>query len=236
MTNIKIKLSLLLLYSAINVNGQGYVGGDTGKGTQISTVPGGIVQEMNLSEPKTEGNTYLFQNWVSADITLSDGKLITGLPIRYDLYNNGLEIKTSNNIRFLSAIRIKEFNYYNELGIEVTLINPLSIVNINPEIPSSFLKIEGQGKWSLYQQKYVKLIKSNYNAALDMGNRNNKMIIESQFILSNDKVAFIVKGNKRNFSRNFEDPELVYSFLKDNKLNLNELHDLKSVLVFLNSQ
>jgi hypothetical protein len=236
MANIHYIFSLvtLTLFVNIKVSGQTYTGGDPGKGSQMSTVPGGIVQEFGLTEPNTVGNTYLYDDWLMGDIVLSDDKSIKNLPLRYDLYNNGVEIKTIDQIKFIPGIRVKKIDLYLVTGEVVRLMSPLPIIRVNPNVESTFLEVQTIGVWSLYKQTYLAIIKGNYNAALDLGERDNKIIKKSKYIIIKEDKVVLVEMNKKKFSKNFENQKEVFSFLKDRRLNLKYEEDLHKLLAFLN--
>ncbi len=232
---------LLLLFIGYNfclpkiLLSQSMAGGLPGKGIDMNTVPGGVVSEIKFSEPITVGNTYLNDQWILANIELYSGQVIEQFPVKYDLANNQIEIKASPELKYLNGIRVKRFTLMEESGIKRVFIN---LLEYKPENRSytGFVEVIYDNNWVLLERIYTELIEGTYNAVLDIGERNNKIVKKSNYFISNGKQLFPVERNKKKFSSQFSNPKMLLKFIKNNNIQLKSAADLSRLVDFLSEQ
>lgn len=233
----KVLIGIVCVCSPIYLLAQDVVGGVSGKGMDMNARPGGIVQEVPLEEPKLLGNTYLSDNWYRGTLFLFSGHKIENYLLRYDIKNHVVEIRIEDEdkVKVLQGIRIEKFEWYNaELDQRETFINS-SI--IDPAISSSFFKILSKGdKIDLLMRYQVKLIKGNYVQALDMGERDNKLVKVKKFYFQIGKRLIEAPNKKKKLEPLFPDSyDEIKSYVKSENLRLKEEESLIKLTEFINN-
>lgn len=66
-----------------------------------------------------EGSTYIEDEWRLGRILLKDGSTIADVPLKYDIKNGLMEIKTETEIKVLEKARIEKFKWINNLLVFV---------------------------------------------------------------------------------------------------------------------
>jgi hypothetical protein len=170
-----------------------------------------------LTPGETIGDSYWSSEWSSTNIVLFKGeKVINGILTRYDILNNGLEVKVDDDVRFLPAALIKAY-VIRDNDIARTFVNGSSI---DPAYPF-LLEVLADGKMALLKRTRIQIKNADYNEALDLGSRNNRLLKESilYYAMGNEITELpksksrlrsqmeklgIISGNHRNAKLNDE--------------------------------
>jgi hypothetical protein len=142
----------------------------------IEVPPGSIV-----------GDPYLNQEWRSANLLLyKQDKVIINVPVRLDVYNFGLEVKTNEGIRFIDGAMVKNFECRDLPERESKLyINTKEYSSMQPHL-SGFFEILSEGKQQLLKLTVVRIKKPDYNVALNVGSRDTKIYKVTNYYLANE--------------------------------------------------
>ncbi|SKC79276.1 hypothetical protein [Ohtaekwangia koreensis] len=231
-----VGLSLLILLTDLSANAQSVVGDLPGKGLDIQTGPGGFVTQLPLAPAETKGDVYLNSDWAVADIKIfnQQGEL-KQVPIRIDLKANEVEINTQNQVKILSGIKVDRILITNNKTGSIDKYINAKKYKLNGVSANGFVKVLDSAKWQLFVKPQLKLVQSNYVAALDAGDRNDKWVKEEVYFFSKDSNLYQVYSSTKKFSQQFgENANKVQGFIKTNKLNLKNYKDLFGLFNYLN--
>jgi hypothetical protein len=197
---------------------------------------GDILYGIPLPEGKVLGDTYLDTLWRNANILLYDKeKLIEGYPVRYDIYLDELEIKGKNGIKVLTGNKIKSFVWMDYFtNSPVYFINGKAFRNESDVPFTGFLQVLSEGPVPLLKRTYIDIKKADYNIALNVGSRDDKILKKNKFYaLMNDKVIEL-PGSRKKFVSLFNDDKLE-EFIRDNNLTTSKEEHLQIIFDHYNS-
>ena len=229
-----ILLSLLIVFSSSALFSQNSIGGNETRGMDMNTYPYGTIAEIGFISSKTIGSYYLNDNWLIGSIKLTSGEDISDYPLKLDLENNYVEIKTDKGIKILQGRRVKNFSWFD--GVSTREFININEVDSKEAHSDGFLQILETGDdWSLYKKYSTKLVEGNYIAALDAGNPNNKIVKNEDYLLSNTEQVFELPKSKKKFASLFAGKEEeVLDYIKENRINLKDEKDLIKLIEFVN--
>lgn len=232
-----ITIPALLCITLANAYGQQSVMGNIpGKLIDVKTGSNAVVTQLAMAPPTTNGDVYLHSDWALANITLSDEKTqLTGYPVKLDLKTNNLEIRYDNQVKLLPARRIREFVLLRNNGVREKFVNASKYV-LNESPIEGFLHVVDTGKWALLKKTDLKMIESSYNAALDVGQRDHRLVKDERSFFSRGNTLYEIDLSLKKFCKQFIGHESAISkFIKEEKLSLKKADDLHALLVFLNT-
>lgn len=175
----------------------------------------------------SEGSPYL-DDWKLADIHLRNDKTISGLMIRYNVYSDQM-LYLENDVAYTIGApdSISEILLSNKVFIyrEYRKAN---------KTKKGFFELIFKGKVSLLIKYEIEFIRANYNVALNSGNKNDRLILEQQFYLQQEKQ--IVPLDKRDrFFEVFQDKnKAVSDYMNKEKLSIKKQQDVIKILTYYN--
>lgn len=200
--------------------------------------PGNIL-ELPRKPPKTDGTYMLYDEWIEGEVVLINEQAVKRVPLKYDLYNNWLEIKTSDDVKICPSTFLSKFIINDDLGKERTFLNIRQFRSSeNENLEGVFREIVSfpNKEIMLVARPYAFIKEATYVPALDMGTRNNKVIKkEAYYIISNGMYQKLPK-NKKDFFKVFqEDSNKVQQYATVNKLSFKKESGIKKLLEFYDS-
>lgn len=231
-----VLLFLVAFVSMINLKAQSYVGGSAANGTQMNTAPLGTVETVDLREfnPKITHH-YLNEEWSAGEITLQGGQVIKNYPMRYDLLNNLMEIKTENQVKVLQGFKIDSFSFTSLLGTRDLYVTEIKAKDGTP-VKGVFELVEDGKEWDLLSKVTIKILPPNYNKVLDAGSQEEKKVLKHDYYFYDGQTMVEVGRSKKKFANQFAAPlqEKVLSCIKKDKLSLKKEEDLLQINKCLN--
>lgn len=199
--------------------------------------PGQLIREVKLPPPKTEGNVYLDDNWHFGNFAMKGTALYNGFLLRYDLRHQNLEIKIDDEIRICVVSMLDEFYFIDKSTNQNSHFISLDKIENSFVIGhKGIIKILADNKVKLYKNYFLETQKANYSPALDMGNKDNKIIKKSSYYLAVDntivKLSTSLKKNKAAFGTYFSKIE---TYSKKNKLRLKNEQDMIALVNYYNT-
>lgn len=200
------------------------------------TFPGGIVEVSGLPPASTEGTTYIYDSWNLGSVALKSQQSLKNIPIRYDLYNNYLEISSDKGIKVIYSEKIKYFEWLNSLGKTEIYYN-VDAFKSDEEISGSFFEIIINGKLILTALKEVEYVSPHYNQALDAGHEEARYISKENFYyIDEERTATKIPRKKKEFYKIFGDSNVeMESYIKSKKFSIKERYALKKIFEHYNS-
>lgn len=187
-----------------------------------------LITELPPAPPSTIGDYYLESDWLHGDIYLKEDVKLESLYFRYNAKDNYFEIKTETEIKILPGKRVNNFSWTNNQNeFDGEYVNAAQY-NSNGTTMNTFFRVVEEDKFDLLVGNRFKLVPGNYNTALNVGEKNDKIIKEEVFYIGSDNKLMEVDLNKKKFTKDLEkfSGKDLSSFIKSNKINPKNPQDL----------
>lgn len=197
------------------------------------TFPGGIVEISELPPPKTKGSTYIYDTWNLGSIALKSEKSVRNIPLKYDLYNNYLEVSSDKGIKVIYSEKIKYFEWLNAAGKTETFYN-VDEFSTAEEINGSFFEVLHGGKFILAAIKEIDYVSPHYNQALDAGNEEGRYVTKEKFYyIDQNNFARKIPKKKKNFYKIFGDTATdIETYMKSKNYGLKDKYELIKIFEY----
>lgn len=192
------------------------------------TNPNSMVFGVPLPPGEVEGNYYLNSDFRKANFELATStKVYENFLIRYDLRSNLIEINYEDGIRGLDGNKVKYFDLEN-IGGYARYINAAEIKGTGEDLPKNlFLQVLVEDDIPLYRYEDIYVKKADYNIALNVGSRNDKILKKPVYLtVVGGNVVEIRKGKKSNiFTLIPEKEKELRALAKTEKIKVREEED-----------
>jgi hypothetical protein len=189
--------------------------------------------------PKTlVGDPYLDSAWQNASILLyNTEKLLEGYPVRYDLIQQEMEVRSKSGIKVIEGKKIKSF-----VWIDLLSKTPKYFINARDYKTTDGGQIEGffcvvsDGKLPLFRltESYIK--KATYSVQFDVGAKDDKVVKKEKLYYALDGKVIQVPASRKKLLPAFEARKNeVDAFIKSNSLSLLEDDHVKRIFDFYNT-
>lgn len=201
----KIYICLLLLISEMQISF-----------CQLTTIrfpPGHkkIYQTENDNKEDVVGSPYLTDNWIVGKIVLSNGSVIESLPLRYNVFKGVFHFKHANDIFVIeSPDSIDNIEMNNKKFIYLLFRNNKGKVEHD-----YFEVLLDSGELNLLIRHTVTLVKSNYNVALDTGEKSDRWEHKNTYYLKKGNEVFLINKKEKYILKALADENNDWSFLEE---------------------
>lgn len=177
------------------------------------------------------GDAYLNKTWNKSSILMYDvEKLAEGYPTRINLQEANLEIKASNGIRVLSLEKVKSLVWIDSITQHTHyFVNAREFSVQNNEL-SGLLEVLVDGNVALMKHTTAYIKKADYNVALNVGSREDKIIRKTKYYFLKDNQFNSIKS-KKSLLQKFPAME---AWLSENSFDLDNQRDLVSIFEKIN--
>ena len=198
----------------------------------LTVNPDGVLEEVLLPPPPTEGNVYLNEDWLPGNLVIRGSREIKNQNLRYDLKHKNLEIRTADEIKVCPLSLLESFSWFErEINDSSYFVNINHIPNQSEFYNNGILQVLYEEKASLYRLYYLEVQGSTYVPAFNMGRRTNKILKKSSSVLlSSGKfytLSNTMKKNKLAFGSEYAE---ISEFAKKNKLKVKNEADLLGIV------
>lgn len=187
----------------------------------------GIIKEVKAKPSGTIGSVYLNEDWVVGKVELSSGDEIANIPMNYDLENKILELNTDKGIKIVELNNLKYF----ELGspnssrkfYNFTYKDIKGMTGIAEELVT--------GEVSLFSKPEIVKIQANYNQALDVGEKSDRIIKkEKLFLVKDGEANDVTNSGKRILTYLKEKREEIEALVKKENLSYRKRDDIVFII------
>ena len=185
------------------------------------------------------GNSYLNDNWRRTTFLLYDvEKMLEGYHSRYEIGQNQFEIKTTDGIKVLNGKKVKSFVCMDTLTkVPHYFINGLDYENEENVRQSGFFEVMTEGSLTLLSKMQVSVKEPTYNEKLDMGNPDTRILKKTRYyVIANHKLKEVPSSRKKFLPLFGEHAPAIETFIKTNKLSLDEASHLKAIFEYYNAR
>jgi hypothetical protein len=188
------------------------------------------------------GDYYLDSTWRLGSIKLyqkigspgREGDSIANVPIRFDMFQNDLEIMASaKDIKGVEGAKVRFFLVNDALGMVRTYLN-IGELKCEDNI-KGFVEIVTSGRASLVQYIKIGVSKPTYNEALGTGSKDTKILKTPQFYYLRGRTLARLGNSKKKIAEALGDQaEAIEKFIKDNNLDTKSRTDLVRIFEHYN--
>lgn len=196
-----------------------------------------VLSGVPLPPGKVVGDNYLDAEWNRSRIMLYDkNKVIDGYPVRYNIKEQTLEIKSRGGVKVLEASRVKSLALIDSVsGKQRFFINGREYKQGNGVL-SGFLEVLSDGAMPLFKRTTIVEKDPNYIPAFDVGSRDTKILKKEVLFYSKQKDLLKVGGKKSIIAAFGEHGDAVEQYIKQNRTDLNDERSLAGVFDYYNTK
>jgi len=227
-------IALYLLFASFPITAIGQIRGfnpeDTSERTHSDdAVIKAPVRSKNASS-NTVGNVFINDAWKNADIILNgSNEVITDIPVKIDAHKNQVEIQHDGLVKTLEADNIKSIVFDNE---KTTFITNILLAKNSPD---GFYRLIYNQHSSLLCYYYSEIRQSNYNRAMDIGERQDAVVVVSDYYLLVHGKLIKLESNRRKMARQFGYNDKIYNYILSEKIHPKNEFDLVKFVTFCDS-
>jgi hypothetical protein len=180
--------------------------------------------------PGIVGSPFLVDEWSKGNIILYNGKIIDDLPLRYNVYSREMHYQADNKVYILGSpdsilfitMNNKRFMY---LPFEE-----------KKKAQKDYFELLTGDVAQLLIRHTVTLVKSNYNVALNAGEKDDRLEHKSIYYLRKDNSIVLIDKKGESFFRLLADKSKeLKTFASRNKFSFTNQDDLKRIVDYYNS-
>ena len=149
----------------------------------------------SIPEPKeVEGDPYLYENWYKGKIYFKNSEdSVVSDRIKYNLITNYIEIFVDKKLRGVDALLISKFNLTDHLYVDHAYV----VCNQIPDVKTGgFCEVIINDKISLFRRPSVSIKLADYDQALMVGSRNDKILHKEEFYLVYNNQTHQIKNRR----------------------------------------
>jgi hypothetical protein len=192
----------------------------------------GIVSEVKARPEATQGTYYLDTEWRTGNIYLKSGDTLKNYPLKYDIDKNLIEINTPQHVKTLPGQRAIAFEWNNGTS-SVTFING-EYYTLEGTKLTGFFQVLVAGNFQLLSKTVLEVKKADYNVALDVGSRADKILKKERLFIARDKQLYELKG-KEDLAPFGEKAAAIKTYARENKLKPGKREDAMKLVTYSNT-
>lgn len=195
---------------------------------------GNFIRQLPNRSPETKGSYYLDDNWKMSNIKLLSNGVVKGYPAKLDLKHYELDLQIDGEVKVIKLLTIREFSWIEMTGDSSKYVNTEHLYGA-VDGTGRVMEELVENEISLYKYTETYILEANYNAAMNVGQKDNLIKTRETFYIAIDnKLTLIDPKLKKNEALFGELYNQVAEFTKNNKLKLNRQEDLIKIVSFLN--
>ena len=198
--------------------------------------PGNILDEMHLPPAKTLGTHFYSEEWKPGIVYMTNEEVVEGYDIRFDVQKNHLEIRTEDQVKVCAFHKIDQFDLLNSV-YDTVKFSSTNNFKFEDNVPlTGFFELLYEGDMNLYSRSKIVLIESNYVPTVDVGRRDNEIVVREDYFVLKEGIIYEVESSKKKNQHLFGDHfDTVKRFAKDQHLKFSNREDLVKLLDFYDS-
>jgi len=230
MKNLLLILSILLLFSSVSAQEIT----NTSEFVPLSFSSNFFTTIPKLKTPP-KGSVYLNENYTKGMIIVNDTSYIKDVKLNFNFYTDKIEVYQNDTIYNIDPYLVKWFTLNGSNFGMYTTPGPLKKYNEFKDCNLVKLYYK-ENNTVLLEKYYLKLLKSNYNTAVDAGETSDTYVVYSKLYLVKDNNVYKFSKRKSSILNIFADQkDSLKTFVKDNNLKYNKLSDIIKIIAYYDS-
>lgn len=157
-----------------------------------------------------EGSPYLTDKWITGNIALSNGSVIESLPLRYNVFRGEFHFKHADDVYVIESPDSIDF-----IEMDNKKFTYLLFRNNKGKVEYDYFEVLLEnGESKLLLRHTVTLVKSNYNVALNTGDKNDHWEHKNTYYLKKSNEVFLIRKNEKYILKALEDENNGWSLLE----------------------
>jgi len=183
------------------------------------------------------GSAYLYPSWATGTLTEKNGNVYVNLMLKYDSYNDRVELNQDGQIMEISALEFPRFTLtFVEPGTD-KLINHsfLSGLDIPGFSRINYFDLIYEGRLTLLKKYKTSFLDMNVTSYGNAGTQKSFQLNILYFLIEEGKAPKELKLNKRSIIEAFpKQAASIETFMKEKKIKGKTEADLIEIIKFLN--
>jgi hypothetical protein len=194
-----------------------------------------LVYGIPLPPGRVIGDTYLNTQWMRSSFMMYNvDKTFENYKVRYDIRRNELEVKTPTQVKVVEGNRLKNFAVTDSLNSHTAFYANGKDFTLDGKKQSGFYEVLEDGKLALLKKTEIEVKKADYNAALNIGSLDEKILKkDSYFVLKGTELQEVRK--KKFFAVFGDQAAVVQDYADKNKLSVGDPRQLELIVRHYNS-
>ncbi|WP_289029299.1 carboxypeptidase-like regulatory domain-containing protein [uncultured Algoriphagus sp.] len=202
-------------------------------------IGGNMVYGIPPEPKKLEGNNYLDSKWNRASILLyRDQQMLEGFRARYNIVSNMFELMEPENnlVSVMPGLRVQNIVWIDSTyQVPRYFVNGMDFREDGAPI-SGFFEVLVDGELSLMRRTTAFLKESNYNQALMVGERNDKILKRNTYYYLEGKNIIEIPRKRKKFFQIFGDKvEEIEAYTSNNSFNVKDPSAIFQIFTHYNS-
>jgi hypothetical protein len=189
-------LSIASLFVAYFAHAQYYT--SSANNVRFVNRPNGFITQLPPAPPALVGSYYLYSDWTIGDVFLKDSTSLRGLSLRLDVKHNNIEINHAGEIKILPVAKCLVVLVKKNDGTTEEFVNADLFVQRYGNT-QGLLRSVVAGDVALFAKTNAETISANYNAALDVGKRDNEIVLNTIYYFAKGNKLIPASENKKKF-------------------------------------
>ena len=233
MKTILVSITLFLsltIYSQSVTMPQGYEANENLRdlGSLATT---GNVRTFDMRYQGVKGTPFIFEDWVSGEVFLSDKRRVFFNNMNYNCFDNEIAYteSTSNKTLLMNKYIIDLFVLYAE---DTLTFVPVNLPGKDQHVYAQVLYNRKSNVYKLYKKEFLR---ADYEGGYSADRKYDEFIdkFDLYFMKHDENILYKVKSSKKYILEAFADQsEPVAKFIKTNKLKFKEPEDVIQLLQF----
>lgn len=197
----------------------------------------GLVFPQGVQFEGVDGDVFLNANWNKTEVRMKGNRgLFSGLPAKYDLQNDQLNILYRNEVKVIDGGAIQRFSWLDSLsGENQNYISGTSFTFKGAPL-KGFIQVLVEGRLGLYDVTTLNIIMPTYNPALSVGSKNVVLEKKIEFFYSDDGKSLKRITKKKDISEGLKAYKTeVDKYFKLNSVKVTDKESLIGLFKYLNT-
>ena len=199
----------------------------------VEVIDGVATLHYTLNNSAIQGSTYLSEDFVDGAMTAADGTRIEGLKLRYDIYNDKMQLLLKQDTALINRPLALKFL---ELGNKKFIYDVYQISE--HEVAAGYFEVLHEDNLSLLFRRELELEYDSFvpNYGGGGGTKNIKLKNNNNLYVKLDKSTARKIYKKKDFlqaitAHNIE----VKDFIKEHQISVRKQNDLKELVLYYNT-
>ncbi len=185
--------------------------------------------------PEVKGDIYLTPYWNKATVMLFENdRVVEGLQVKYDAYNDELDIHINNSVRVLSGNKVKSFVWLDSVTQQLRFFHNALQFEENGVKLVGFFEVLSDGPVPLLSLTRVTVNQPDYHMALNVGSRDVRIVKKTYYYYAMGNEVHRI-GNGKVLQNAFAKHETeMKQFMKKYPVKINQPASLRAAFDYYN--
>ena len=203
--------------------------------TTPSAMPANVLQAFSGGRTKMKGHKFLVEQALEGSVVLNgSNKEYLFRQMRYNVFSRDLEVQLQGKTKFIRNMRVKSFTLKQD-GKKRNFVNA-SAYTLSNKAQKGYLEVLASGDVILSKQTTTHVLSGNYNIALNVGEKSDKIMQKEAYFLAKEGKLYSARS-KRSVRKLMTSARFnAKVIIKEKNLKIKKMEDLKALVELYNTQ